>query len=531
MGNNSFLYKEINYTKNGKKVFQNTKNCYLQMITSLKHSLRILKEEKIHINNGKTHENVYDSCFDFEKNEELLSKIEQDIQDKIKKFENIKNEEERKKILKDFQNSKSSISKKIPLELLELELEQSKDVETILHNIVYKHKVKNIKLKDKRTLKTLKNYIFFKNKIIELKQKTHKYNNQTLVKEILFKIPELQELDLKKEEWDRIIQNFKNEYFNDYDIYCYALHEDEGTENKSHVHIFLSSFNNKQNDFDINKNTFNYIDTKYHLNLIFNRKEDHEKFMKKFQEDFYNFFNRQLKELNKKERIGHKQYITPEDIKKRLKINREDNLTIDQKHTKLINEKLKERIKESQSPIKILNIKTFENSSFFSNKTTQKIEIETETQEDIKNIIKSVKNYSNLRFFIEDLEQKNKDKDIKIFSLNQKLNDDYFFFNRKENELLSKFDELKNDINEDKNKLKNEHETNKILKNVLEKIINDEITNDEIDKNLEKNIFEKLEKIRKQQEEDFRKLEKERLESSRFKNKKSIDDIEQIKTK
>ncbi|ARU47211.1 hypothetical protein Sdiek1_0022 [Sulfurospirillum diekertiae] len=136
--------------------------------------------------------------------------------------------------------------------------------------------------------------------------------------------------------------------------------------------------------------------------------------------------------------------MTTEDIKKkRLKIHNEDNLTIDQKHTKLINEKLKERIQESQSQIKILNIKTHENSSFLSNKTTQKIEIETETNEDIKNIIKSVKNYSNLKFFIEDLEQRNKEKDIKIFSLNQKLTDDYYFFNKKENELLSKFEELK----------------------------------------------------------------------------------------
>lgn len=528
MGENTFLYKEVNYTKFGKKVFQNTKNCYSQMITSLKHSLRILEEEKIHINNEKTHENVYMSDFNFEKNEELLLKIEQDIKDNIKKFKNINNEEERKKILKDFQNSKSSISKKIPMELVELELKNSQEVGTILHNIVYKHKLKNIKIKDKRTIKTLENYIFLKNKMIELKQKTRKYNNQILVKEVLLKIPKGQKLDLKKEDWDIIIKNFKNEYFKDYDLYCSCIHEDEGIENKSHVHLFLSSYNNEKNDFDINKNTFNYINSKYSLNLYFNKKEDHEKFMKQFQEDFYTFFNRQLKELNKKERIKFNEYLTTEEIKKRLKINQEDILTIDQKHTKIINEKLKERIQENQTPIKILNIKTFENSHFLSSKKTQKIEIETETQEDIKNIIKSVKNYSNLKFFIEDLEQKNKDKDIKIFSLNQKLNDDYFFFNRKENELLSKFDELKNDINEDKNKLKNEHETNKILKNVLEKIINDEITNDEIDKNLEKNIFEKLEKIRKKQEEDFRKLEKERLESSRFKNKKSI---EQIKTK
>ncbi|WP_193433043.1 hypothetical protein, partial [Sulfurospirillum diekertiae] len=185
---------------------------------------------------------------------------------------------------------------------MELELEQSKNAGTILHNLVYKHKVKNLKSHDKRTLKTLENFISLKNKMIELKQKTRKYNNQILVKEVLLKIPEMQELDLKKEEWNIIIKNFKDEYFKNYDLYCSCIHVDEGTENKSHVHLFLSSYNNEKNDFDINKNTFNYINNKYSLNLDFNKKEDHEKFMKQYQEDFYTFFNRQLKELNKKER-------------------------------------------------------------------------------------------------------------------------------------------------------------------------------------------------------------------------------------
>ncbi|ASC94923.1 hypothetical protein Sdiek2_0022, partial [Sulfurospirillum diekertiae] len=53
------------------------------------------------------------------------------------------------------------------------------------------------------------------------------------------------------------------------------------------------------------------------------------------------------------------------------------------------------------------------------------------------------------------------------FSLNQKLTDDYYFFNKKENELLSKFEELKNDTTEDKNKLTNEHETNKNFKKMF----------------------------------------------------------------
>ncbi|ARU47212.1 hypothetical protein Sdiek1_0023 [Sulfurospirillum diekertiae] len=300
MGNNTFLYKEINFTKNGKKSFKIRKNCYSQLITSLKHSLRVFEEEKNTYKQTKNTRKMIIFQISILKNEELLLKIEQDIKDNIKKFENINDENERKKILKDFQNSKSSLSKKIPLEMVELELEQSKNAGTILHNLVYKHKVKNLKSHDKRTLKTLENFISLKNKMIELKQKTRKYNNQILVKEVLLKIPEMQELDLKKEEWNIIIKNFKDEYFKNYDLYCSCIHVDEGTENKSHVHLFLSSYNNEKNDFDINKNTFNYINNKYSLNLDFNKKEDHEKFMKQYQEDFYTFFNRQLKELNKK---------------------------------------------------------------------------------------------------------------------------------------------------------------------------------------------------------------------------------------
>lgn len=522
----SFLYKEINFTKTGRQVSRKMMNSYQQLVKSIKHSLRLL-EENIHIIKEKTKDNLYISDFNFTKNEELLTLIEQDIEDKIRKFENIENDEKRKKVFKDFQNSKSSLSKKIPLKVVELELKESKDVGTVLHNIVYKHKIKGIKLKDKRTFKTLENYIKTLEKYEQQKQNTRKYNNQILVKEILFKIPESQNLDIKNDEWKIIIKNFKNEYYKDYDLYCSCIHLDEGTENKSHIHLFLSSYNNEKNEFDINKNMFDYINTKYDLNLNFNKKEDHEKFMRQFQKDFYIFLNKQLKELNKKERIEHKQYLTKEEIKKRLKIKQDDNLNIDEKHTKLINQKLKETIQEIQSPIKILNIKTSENSSFLSSRKTQKIEIETESKNDLKSIVKSIKNYSNLGNFIEDLEQKNKEKDIKIFSLNQKLTDDYFFFNKKENELLLKIDELKNDTNEDKNKLKNdlkdEHETNKILKNILQKITKEEIKNDEIDKDLEKKIFEKLEKIRKI-DEDYKKLE-----NSRFKSKKKPEDIEEIK--
>jgi len=526
----SFFMKEVNFTKNGKKIGNKTQNCYAQMVASLKHSLRIQTPENtdknIHIINSKTCENEYFSDLKFENNEELLKKIEEDIQDKILKFENIKDENERKKIFKDFQNSKSSILKKIPLELLELEMEQSKNAGTILHNLVYKYKVKNLKSHDKRTLKSLENYISLKNKTLELKEKTRKYNNQTLLKEVIFKIPENQNLDLKKEEWNIIINNFKNEYYRDYSVYSISIHNDEGKENKSHVHLFLSSYNNNKNDFDINKNCFEYIKNKYNLKIDEKNVEDHKVFMKQFQEDFYIFLNKQLKELGKKERVEHKQYLTKNEIEKRLQIKKDDSLTITQKHVKLANQKITEYIDKMGSKIEILDLKFSENSSFFNSRKTQKIEIEVEKNEDVRSVVKAIKNYSKIGNLVENLEEKNREKDIKIFSLNQKIDEENRFFNKKENELLQKIDDLKNNKNEDKNKLendlKNEHEENKIFKNILKNITKEEIKNEEINKDLEKNIFEKLEKITKEKIEDYKKLENERLKNK----KKEIEEIE-----
>ena len=524
----SFLYKEINYTIAGKRIARKTWNGYQQLLKSLKHSLRLLNEEKMHIDKEKTKQNYYYSCFEFLEHDDLLEKIEKDIENKIQNFENITDENERKKQFKDFQNAKYAISKKIPLEILELELKESDDAGTVLHNVVYKHKIKNLKSKDKRTLKTLKHYISMSKNYFFTKQKTRKYNNQTLMKEILFKIPEGQELTLKNEEWNIIIHNFKSLYFKDYDLYCYAIHGDEGTEDKSHVHLFLSSYNKDVNDFDIQKNLFESISKKHDLMLDINKNEDHTIFMQHFQDDFYIFLNEQLRLLKKKERIQQNEYLTNEDIKKRLSIQSDDTLTIDQRHTKLLNKKLIERIEEVKDPIKILKFETSEKSSIFSRDITQKIEIETESKDDIKKVIKAIKNYSNLSNFIEDLEQKNREKDIKIFSLNQKLNDDYWFFNKKENELLEKIDILKNDKYEDKNKIQidliKSHETNKILKNILEKITNIEIN--EIDKNLEFNLLEHMKKVQK-----IKDLEKEKLDNARLTNKKKTEEVEEVKDK
>ncbi len=137
--------------------------------------------------------------------------------------DNIKTDINKKKLYKDFSNTKQALKKKNILELVEEEVNNGNfDNKQILHNIRYKHKITTIKAKDKRTLKTIQNYLNLLPKIKEKKEKKV-YNNQTLTKEILFKIPEHQLLNIDKNDFLNIVKKFKNEYFKDYKLFLSAV--------------------------------------------------------------------------------------------------------------------------------------------------------------------------------------------------------------------------------------------------------------------------------------------------------------------
>ena len=173
---NSFLFKETNYTKLGKTVKGKKWNSYPQMLKTIIHSLRLENiNHNVHIITSKTKDNIIISNID---EAILYDYIKNKIATNIIAYENINIEDnERKKLFKDFSNAKSAISKKIPLSIIDSELKASTDEKQILKNCVYTHKLKNLKAKDKRTLKTLKNYINLKTQYDSEKQHK-KYNNQ-----------------------------------------------------------------------------------------------------------------------------------------------------------------------------------------------------------------------------------------------------------------------------------------------------------------------------------------------------------------
>lgn len=341
----SFLYKETNFTKLGKMLRGKRWNSYSQMLKSIVHSLRLEPdEEHMHIIKSRTKDNVILSKVPIE---ELMAYVELTIAKNIKKYEKITmDESERKKLFKDFTNAKAAIAKKIPLELLDEAIQHSNDAQTVLENLITTHSLP-LKSTDKRTLSTLQRYMELQTAY--LNEKVHqKYNNQVLLKEILFKIPANQPLNLSNEQWESVVLAFKEQYFPNYEMFFAAIHNDEGTEEeiKGHVHLFLSGFSDESEEFDIKKDIFQMVKAKHNLDADFNNTADHQKVMDLFQDDFYEFFNFELGKMGIKERIELKEYQTLEEMNQRLCIQKEDHLTIDEKHEKLANKILLEKMQE-----------------------------------------------------------------------------------------------------------------------------------------------------------------------------------------
>ena len=242
--------------------------------------------------------------------------------------------------------------------------------------------------------------------------------------------------------------------------------------------------------------------------------------MKQFQEDFYTFLNQQLSLLKKQDRVMLKHYLTKEDIEKRLKIHSEDTLTIDEKHTKLINEKIQEKLEALKQPApKIIEHKYRENTSFFSKEKTHTLEITTPTKEDLKRITDAIKHYSNVSKFVQDLQQEKQNANNKFYILKQKSEEDRRYFQQKENELLENINTLKNQHQSIENQLlkdtKNIKEMNGILKNIIKKTTNIDIQTSDVDENSIVELIKKNEKAKQ--------VEKEKLEAERSRNKKTSD--------
>ncbi len=433
---NSFLFKETNYTKFGKMVNGKSWNSYPQMLKSISHSLRLQQEsENLHIITSKTKDN---EIISLTSKEHLLDYIQSKINDNIKKYENTNLEtEQRKKLFKDYSNARVALSKKVPLDLLEIELKKSNDVEQIIKNLISTHKLE-LKQKDKRTLKTLKNFILLKEGYEKEKQ-SKKYHNQVLLKEVLLKIPENQKLNLSNEQWKIIIENFTKTYFKEYELYFYCLHNDEGSQEppKGHVHLFLSGYNNINGDFDIQKNIFKTISEKNNLELDFNNKEHHQQIMQLFQKDFYKFFNQNLLKMGIKEEIKLKEYQSIEELNKRLKIKQEDHLTINEKHEKLANKVITEKLEHYQDMKDYSHITCELSENLLTNSLTLKTNlIQKDTNTRVNFFTKMIKIGQSVGKYVSSLENKIKELNKHVIGQNGEISHYLFKLKFQEEENL-----------------------------------------------------------------------------------------------
>ena len=95
-----------------------------------------------------------------------------------------------------------------------------------------------------KAIKKIKDF----DKIADLKNRN--VNKKIISNEIVFKIPDKNEVNVKPEHWEKMIKHFKNKYFKDYQMIYTAIHCDENPDN-THPHMKISGLNRKSKTFDI----------------------------------------------------------------------------------------------------------------------------------------------------------------------------------------------------------------------------------------------------------------------------------------
>ena len=255
------------------------------LINSLKHSLRIKKTidgKIIKDNSSKSYdpdtikENIYvynEEEFHIEKEDsdiahEVLIKIMQDIE---KNIEATKSEDEAK-----LKNKKHQLTMKLKNKFGE------KGLDIILNNFNKNISAKKIhdylidKLpKDKKPkfekpgIQQIQNYIdLLKN------PPKQEYRNETLIKEIIFKLPDHNNIkNLDSKTLKAIHDNIANKMYKGHQVALNCIHNDEGN---NHIQSMLHGYNHITKSFDIIKTEHNYLVENYFEEMIEEMKKDNE---------------------------------------------------------------------------------------------------------------------------------------------------------------------------------------------------------------------------------------------------------------
>ena len=244
------------------------------LVSSLKHSLRLVREldQKIIKNNSalnyhkdQINQNLYfvdneKLEINFENSEEaqkLLTTILEDIEINI----DLTKSANKKEILKKKHNLTGKLKEKYGDDIIEfLELNKNKEADKIYNYLLEKHNITKPKI-FKPAIQQIKNYL----EILKDPPKKE-YRNETLIKEIIFKIPDNNELkNLDSTTLKAIHDKICKRMYKGHRIAVNAIHNDE---DNNHIHTFIHGYNDITGNFDILKTEHNFLVAEYYDQMI-----------------------------------------------------------------------------------------------------------------------------------------------------------------------------------------------------------------------------------------------------------------------
>ncbi len=204
------------------------------------------------------------------------------------------------------------------------------------------------------------------------------------ITEILFKIPEHNEVELKGEEQQKIVENYYQENFPDFEIFLTCIHKDES---KEHIHAFIDCKNASTGLYDFPQAQYEYIVKTAQIEDMPPKYSQCDKAQVKFigeelQKDFYRHTNKYLLENNHGFQFEMKEK-TPEEMAMREKYKSDCNKRKADREYNLANklaEENKEKIKlgkelDQKNEIKEKNLERLEEQEAQAESRMEKIRI------------------------------------------------------------------------------------------------------------------------------------------------------------
>lgn len=214
--------------------------------------------------------------------------------------------------------------------------------------------------------------------------------------EVVFKIPDRNNINVKKEHWKGIIQGYIKENYPGNRLLYAAIHLDEKEENP-HAHVSISGYNMENNQFDMPDQEMKVLDKHMRGKYPFKNKkfcelteEQRKKHGEIYQSYIFHFMNKKLKEYGYSVKFEKK---TEEQIQQDNYSFTKEKRSADREYN--LQNKLKEENQKQENKLKELRQKRAEEQKRLNIIKNQNRQIE-EQQEELKEQIEHDKNLLEL---------------------------------------------------------------------------------------------------------------------------------------